>query len=39
VLLIWGVGLLVHVAVVVAPVFSPEWVDRRAKELAAKRGG
>jgi hypothetical protein len=38
-LLIWGVGLLVHVVVVVAPVFSPEWVDRRAEELAAKRGG
>jgi hypothetical protein len=36
-LLGWGIGLLVHVLVVIAPVFSPEWVDRRAQRIMANR--
>ena len=38
-LAIWGLGLAVHMLVTVAPVFSTEWVDRRAEEIASKRGG
>lgn len=33
----WGVGLAVHTLVVAAPVFSSEWVDRRARRMVAKR--
>ena len=36
-LLGWGIGLLVHILVIVAPVFSPAWVDRRADRLMTKR--
>ena len=36
-LLGWGIGLLIHVLVVVAPVFSPEWTERRAQRMVAKR--
>lgn len=36
-LLGWGVGLLVHVLVTIAPVFSPDWADRRAERMI--RGG
>lgn len=35
-LLIWGLGLLVHVMVTVVPVFSPSWVERRAEEIARR---
>ena len=38
-LLIWGLGLMVHVLATVAPVFSPQWVDRRAQRIAAKYRG
>ena len=38
-LLGWGVGLMVHVLVVAAPVFSPEWTERRAQRIVAKRHG
>lgn len=27
----WGVGLAIHALVTFAPVFSPDWVDRRAR--------
>lgn len=36
-LLIWGVGLIVHVVVTVAPVFSPQWVERRAQRILERR--
>lgn len=36
-LLIWGLGLIVHVVMTVAPVFSSEWVDRKADTLAGRR--
>lgn len=32
----WGIGLIVHVLVVAAPVFSSAWVDRRADRIMAK---
>lgn len=35
-LLIWGLGLLVHVMVTVFPVFSSEWVEQRARRMASK---
>lgn len=35
-LLIWGLGFLVHVMVTVVPVFSTDWVDRRARKMASK---
>jgi hypothetical protein len=35
-LLIWGIGLMIHVVVVVAPVFSPQWVDRKVDEMTRK---
>ena len=38
-LLGWGIGLLVHILVTVAPVFSDQWVDRRAARIAAKHRG
>ncbi|MEX1124112.1 MAG: 2TM domain-containing protein [Acidimicrobiia bacterium] len=38
-LLIWGIGLIVHVLVTVAPVFSPEWAERRAQQILSKRDG
>ena len=33
----WGIGLLIHVLVVVAPVFSSEWVERRAERILNNR--
>lgn len=36
-LVIWGVGLLVHVLATVSPVFSPDWADRRARQILSKR--
>jgi hypothetical protein len=36
-LLIWGTGLIVHILVTVAPVFSPEWADRRAQQILSRR--
>ena len=38
-LLGWGIGLLVHVLVIVAPVFSPQWADRKAERIMADRRG
>ena len=29
----WGIGLAVHTVVVIAPVFSDQWVDRKAERL------
>jgi hypothetical protein len=36
-LLGWGIGLLIHVLVVVAPVFSSDWVDRKADRIMSNR--
>jgi hypothetical protein len=36
-LLIWGTGLIVHLLVTVAPVFSPEWAERRAQQILSRR--
>jgi 2TM domain len=36
-LVIWGVGLVVHVLATIAPVFSPEWADRRARQDLSNR--
>jgi hypothetical protein len=33
----WGIGLAIHILVVATPVFSSEWVDRRADRLVARR--
>ncbi|HEX5911809.1 MAG TPA: 2TM domain-containing protein [Rubrobacter sp.] len=30
---IWGIALLIHIAVTVIPVFSPEWAERRAVRM------
>lgn len=35
-LMVWGLGLLIHLATVVMPVFSPRWVERRAAEIARR---
>jgi hypothetical protein len=32
-LLIWGIGLIIHVLATVAPVFSPQWAERRAEQI------
>lgn len=32
-LLAWGIGLLIHVMVTFAPVFSSDWADRRAERM------
>ena len=29
----WGIGLLIHIMVLVAPVFSDDWADRKAERL------
>lgn len=34
VLLFWGIGLLIHVMVTIAPVFRSDWVERRAERIA-----
>ena len=36
-LLGWGVGLAIHVATFVFPIFSPEWADRRAERMIGRR--
>lgn len=36
VLAIWGIGLILHVVVAVLPVFRSEWVERRARRIAAR---
>jgi len=36
-LLGWGIGLLIHVLVAIAPVSSPAWVDRRAERIMTNR--
>lgn len=33
----WGIGLLIHLLVVIAPVFSADWVDRKAERIMANR--
>lgn len=38
-LVIWGVGLVVHVLATIVPVFSPDWADRRAQETISKKDG
>ncbi len=35
----WGIGLLIHVLTVVAPVFSKQWVDRRTERIVSNRHG
>lgn len=35
-LLGWGIGYAIHVLVTVVPVFSDEWVERRAEQIAHK---
>jgi hypothetical protein len=37
-LLIWAIGLVVHVVATIVPVFSPQWVDQRARRAISKRG-
>lgn len=32
-LLAWAIGLAIHVLVVVAPVFSSDWPERRARRM------
>lgn len=34
VLVLWGVGLLIHVAITVTPVFRSDWVEKRAERIA-----
>jgi hypothetical protein len=36
VLVIWGVGFLIHVAVTVTPVFRSDWVERKAERIAGQ---
>jgi hypothetical protein len=31
--LIWGLGLVIHIVVAVLPVFSSSWVDRKAARI------
>jgi fatty acid desaturase len=41
-LLGWGVALAIHLVVTFAPVFSPDWAERRAERMVgrrARRGG
>jgi hypothetical protein len=33
----WGIGLAIHILVIVAPVFSPEWADRKADRIITDR--
>jgi hypothetical protein len=35
----WGVALMIHLAVTFLPVFSSDWVERRAERMAARRPG
>lgn len=36
VLAVWAIGLALHLVVTVFPVFSSQWVDRRAERIAAR---
>jgi hypothetical protein len=36
VLVVWGIGLLIHVAVTVTPVFRSDWVEKRAERIASQ---
>ena len=36
-LLFWGLALVIHIVATVFPVFSDEWVDRKADQLAGRR--
>lgn len=33
----WGLGLVIHIATTVLPVFSDHWVDRKADRLSRRR--
>jgi two-component system LytT family sensor kinase len=37
VLLGWGVAVVIHLATTFLPVFSPEWVERRAARMVGRR--
>lgn len=37
-LLIWGIGLIIHILATIAPVFSPQWVERRTQQMLSRRG-
>ncbi len=32
----WGIGVLVHMATMMVPVFSPDWADRRAARMVGR---
>ena len=34
-LLVWGIALALHMLAELTPVFSPEWVDRKARRMAS----
>jgi hypothetical protein len=38
-LLGWGVAVVIHLATTLLPLFSPDWVERRAARMAARRAG
>lgn len=38
-LLGWGVAVVIHLATTLLPVFSPEWVERRAARMLGRRAG
>lgn len=38
-LLGWGIGYLIHVLTVAVPVFSPGWVERRARRTIEREQG
>jgi 2TM domain len=35
----WGLGLMIHVLVTAAPVFSPDWVERRTERIVSRHPG
>jgi hypothetical protein len=37
VLLGWGVAVVIHLATTLLPVFSPDWVERRAARMVHRR--
>ncbi len=36
-LLGWGVAVVIHLATMFLPVFSPDWVERRAARMTGRR--
>jgi hypothetical protein len=36
-LLGWGVAVAIHAMSIVAPIFSPDWADRRAERMLGRR--